>query len=125
VSINRQQRRSKGRGDPVVDDVDEKADEADLEEAALADEPSPDTTAVPKRGSSSTTAAPAAVTSARRATPRQFLHEVNVEMRKVVWPSRAETANYASVVFVTLAVLMALIFLLDLAFTKAAGYIFT
>jgi preprotein translocase subunit SecE len=127
VSINRQQRRSKGRGEPVVDDVDEKADDADLEEAALADERSPDTTAVPKRGSSSssTTAAPAAVTSARRATPRQFLHEVNVEMRKVVWPSRAETVNYASVVFVTLAVLMALIFLLDLAFTKAAGYIFT
>ena len=60
----------------------------------------------------------------RRATPRQFLHEVNVELRKVVWPSRAETANYASVVFIALAVLMGLIFLLDLGFSSLANFLF-
>ncbi len=46
-------------------------------------------------------------------------------MRKVVWPSRAETINYSAVVFVTLVVLMALIFGLDLAFTKVATFLFT
>lgn len=60
----------------------------------------------------------------RRTSPRQFLHEVNVELRKVAWPTRAETANYAIVVFVALAVLMALIFGLDLGFSKLASYLF-
>ncbi len=45
-------------------------------------------------------------------------------MRKVVWPTRAETANYATVVFITIAILMALIFVLDLAFSKFAIFLF-
>lgn len=56
--------------------------------------------------------------SQRRATPRQFLHEVNVEMRKVAWPTRSETINYASVVLVTLVLVMALIFGLDTGFSQ-------
>ena len=60
----------------------------------------------------------------RRTSPRQFLHEVNVELRKVAWPSRADTANYSIVVFVALAVLMALIFSLDLAFSHLANFLF-
>ena len=60
----------------------------------------------------------------RRATPRQFLHEVNVEMRKVAWPTRAETINYSTVVLLTLAILMALIFLLDLGFSKLSVFLF-
>jgi preprotein translocase subunit SecE len=60
----------------------------------------------------------------RRTTPRQFLHEVNVEMRKVAWPTRATTINYSTVVFFTLAILMGLIFALDLAFSKAAIFLF-
>jgi len=60
----------------------------------------------------------------RRTTPRQFLHEVNVEMRKVAWPTRAETINYSTVVFITLAILMALIFGLDLLFSKLAVFLF-
>ena len=60
----------------------------------------------------------------RRTSPRQFLHEVNVELRKVAWPSRAETANYSIVVFVALAVLMALIFALDLAFSHLSNFLF-
>ena len=59
-----------------------------------------------------------------RTSPRQFLHEVNVELRKVAWPTRAETINYATVVFIALAVLMALIFVLDLAFSQAANALF-
>ena len=60
----------------------------------------------------------------RRTSPRQFLHEVNVEMRKVAWPTRAETINYSTVVFITLAILMALIFVLDLLFSKLAIFLF-
>ncbi len=60
----------------------------------------------------------------RRTSPRQFLHEVNVEMRKVAWPTRSETINYSTVVFLTLAILMALIFGLDLAFSKLAVFLF-
>ncbi|HLI53627.1 MAG TPA: preprotein translocase subunit SecE [Acidimicrobiales bacterium] len=60
----------------------------------------------------------------RRTSPRQFLHEVNVELRKVAWPTRSETANYATVVFIALAVLMALIFALDLGFSDLANFLF-
>ena len=69
-------------------------------------------------------ARPAPGSGGRRTSPRQFLHEVNVELRKVAWPSRAETANYSIVVFVALAVLMALIFSLDLAFSHLANFLF-
>jgi preprotein translocase subunit SecE len=55
---------------------------------------------------------------------RQFLHEVNVEMRKVAWPTRETTINYSIVVLVTLAILMAVIFGLDLAFSKLALFLF-
>ena len=67
---------------------------------------------------------PAAGAPRRRASPRQFLHEVNVELRKVAWPSRAETINYSTVVFMTIAILMAFIFGLDLLFSKLAVYLF-
>jgi preprotein translocase subunit SecE len=67
---------------------------------------------------------PVAGAPRRRTSPRQFLHEVNVEMRKVAWPTRAETINYSTVVFITLAILMALIFGLDLLFSKLAIYLF-
>ncbi|MGH9121434.1 MAG: preprotein translocase subunit SecE [Acidimicrobiales bacterium] len=59
-----------------------------------------------------------------RAGPRQFLHEVNVELRKVVWPTRAEVINYSTVVFLTLAIMMALIFGLDIGFSKIAVFLF-
>ncbi len=67
---------------------------------------------------------PAAGAPRRRSSPRQFLHEVNVEMRKVAWPSRAETVNYSTVVFITLAIVMAFIFVLDLLFSKMAIFLF-
>ena len=76
------------------------------------------TDAPPRREAREEPAAP------RRATPRQFLHEVNVEMRKVAWPTRASTINYSTVVFITLAILMALIFALDLGFSKISIFLF-
>jgi preprotein translocase subunit SecE len=59
-----------------------------------------------------------------RTRPREFLHEVNVEMRKVAWPTRAETTNYSIVVLVTLIVVGALIFGLDYLFANVAKTLF-
>jgi preprotein translocase subunit SecE len=59
-----------------------------------------------------------------RTSPREFLHEVNVELRKVAWPSRAETINYSSVVLITLIVVMIVIFCLDYVFAKGAIFLF-
>ncbi len=42
----------------------------------------------------------------------------------MVWPTRAETINYSTVVFITISILMALIFVLDLAFSSFATYLF-
>jgi preprotein translocase subunit SecE len=59
-----------------------------------------------------------------RTRPREFLHEVNVEMRKVAWPTRAETINYSAVVLVTLVVVILLIFGLDYVFHSASSFLF-
>jgi preprotein translocase subunit SecE len=59
-----------------------------------------------------------------RTRPREFLHEVNVEMRKVAWPTKAETANYSLVVLVTLIVVGAMIFGFDYVFSGVARYLF-
>ena len=61
----------------------------------------------------------------RRATPTQFLREVRDEMRQVAWPSRAELINYTSVVLTTLVLMIALIFVLNLAFGKLITLLFT
>ena len=42
----------------------------------------------------------------------------------VAWPTRAEVVNYSSIVLLTLAVLMAVIFCLDYAFAKSVFYLF-
>jgi preprotein translocase subunit SecE len=75
-----------------------------------------------KRDQGRTLTAPAAQRS--RTRPREFLHEVNVELRKVVWPTKAETMNYSLVVLVTLVVMGAFIFGLDYVFSSWARYVF-
>jgi preprotein translocase SecE subunit len=77
----------------------------------------------PRRGGGSAGSVPSSAAN-RRAGPRQFLHEVNVEMRKVAWPTRETTINYSIVVLVTLAILMAIIFALDLGFSNLAMFLF-
>ncbi len=104
--MNRQQRRlAQGQGQVTGDGL-----------SAPEQQPEPE----PRRPA----ARPAAAAPDRRASPRQFLHEVNVELRKVAWPTKAETANYSTVVFIALAVLMALIFGLDLGFSHLASFLF-
>ncbi|HEX3540247.1 MAG TPA: preprotein translocase subunit SecE [Acidimicrobiales bacterium] len=68
---------------------------------------------------------PAAAAAQRtRVKPREFLHEVNVELRKVAWPTRAETINYSTVVLITLVIVISLIFVLDYGFSAAARFLF-
>jgi preprotein translocase subunit SecE len=56
--------------------------------------------------------------------PRQFLDEVILELRKVMKPKRPELINYATVVFFTLAFLMALVYGLDYVYSLGAAQIF-
>jgi preprotein translocase subunit SecE len=67
---------------------------------------------------------PTVAATQRRIRPREFLHEVNVELRKVAWPTRTETINYSTVVLITLAVVMALIFALDYVFSVGSTFLF-
>ena len=64
--------------------------------------------------------ATAAATGKRQRTkPGQFVKEVVAELQKVAWPTRQEVASYSLVVLVASIVIAALIFVMDLAFTKA------
>lgn len=63
--------------------------------------------------------APGAPTKKQRTRPRQFVKEVVAELQKVAWPTRQEVASYSVVVLVSSIVIAAIIFVMDLAFTKA------
>ena len=52
-----------------------------------------------------------------RTGPGQFLREVRGELRKVAWPSRAETVNYSIVVLITIILVTAMIYGLDWVFS--------
>jgi preprotein translocase subunit SecE len=104
MSMNRQQRRLMQRQGQLTEEG----------EAA----------APPRREPPPAARRPVAGAPRRRTSPRQFLHEVNVELRKVAWPTREETTNYATVVLIALSILMALIFALDLLFSNLASYLF-
>jgi len=47
----------------------------------------------------------------------EFFREIRSELRQVAWPTRAEVANSATVVFIVLVLLVCLIFLLNYAFS--------
>ena len=49
----------------------------------------------------------------------EFTREVRSELRQVAWPTRPEVANSATVVFITLVLLVSLIFVLNYAFSHA------
>lgn len=60
----------------------------------------------------------------QRTKPRQFLREVRAEMRKVNWPTRAETMNYSVIVFITIVILTALIAGVDFGLSRAVLWIY-
>ncbi|MFT4299744.1 MAG: preprotein translocase subunit SecE [Aeromicrobium sp.] len=53
-----------------------------------------------------------------------FLRQVIAELRKVVWPTRPQVANYFVVVLVFVLVMMAIVAGLDFGFGKAMFKIF-
>jgi preprotein translocase subunit SecE len=54
----------------------------------------------------------------------EFFREVRSELRQVAWPTRSEVVNSATVVLVTLILLVSLIFLLNYAFSHAVTFLF-
>jgi preprotein translocase subunit SecE len=58
-----------------------------------------------------------------RTKPRQFVREVNAELRKVAWPTRRETLNLSLIVFVFLVIMTLLIALMDFGFSEAVLWI--
>jgi len=54
----------------------------------------------------------------------RFLREVVAELRKVIWPGRKELITYTTVVIVFVAVMVALVAGLDIAFAQAVLAVF-
>jgi preprotein translocase subunit SecE len=54
----------------------------------------------------------------------EFGREVRSELRQVAWPTRPEVMNSATVVFITLVVLVVLIFLLNYAFSHSISWLY-
>jgi preprotein translocase subunit SecE len=65
---------------------------------------------------------PAAIGASAR--PVEFLREVRNELRRVAWPTRAETLNSSIVVLIALIVLTSVIFGMDTAFSKFTLFLF-
>jgi len=55
----------------------------------------------------------------------QFFREVRDEMRQVAWPSRSELINYTAVVVTVLAIMITLIYFLNLGFAHMVLWLFT
>ncbi len=60
-----------------------------------------------------------------RTTPFQFLRDVQGELSRVAWPSRAQLVKYSLVVLVTLVVMVSMIFGMSVGFRDLANYLLT
>jgi len=54
----------------------------------------------------------------------EFVREVRSELKQVAWPTRQEVVNSATVVLVTLILLVSLIFLLNYAFNHFVAFLY-
>ena len=104
--------------DPTADDEDVTAD-LDVEEALDA---AP--IAAARRSRSGSRAKDRSRPSGGRLTPARLAREVRNELRQVVSPNSSELVNYTTVVLTVLVLMIALIFVLNLAFGKAVLYLF-
>jgi preprotein translocase subunit SecE len=68
--------------------------------------------------------APGAATKKERTKPRQFVKEVIAELQKVAWPTRQEVVAYSMVVFVSIIVIAAVIFIMDYGFARGVLALF-
>jgi preprotein translocase subunit SecE len=60
----------------------------------------------------------------KRTSPATFYRQIVAELRKVVWPTQEQLITYFIVVMVFVAVIMAIVSLLDLGFGKLIFAIF-
>ena len=60
----------------------------------------------------------------KKLTIKGYLNEVRSELRKVIWPKRAQVLNYSTVVLFTLVLLVVVIFVLNFAFSKAVLFLY-
>ncbi|HRW39662.1 MAG: preprotein translocase subunit SecE [Acidimicrobiales bacterium] len=58
-----------------------------------------------------------------RTKPREFVREVNAELRKVAWPTRSETLNLSLIVFIFLVIMTGLIAGMDYVFSEGVFWI--
>lgn len=68
--------------------------------------------------------APAKVARDERASLPQFVREVRGELKKVSWPTRAETIRFSIIVLIAIVILGAFIFAIDLGFGEAFTRLF-
>lgn len=55
---------------------------------------------------------------------RAFLHDISVELRKVIWPTRRELSVYTTVVLIFLLFITAFITVLDFGFGQITLFLF-
>ncbi len=55
---------------------------------------------------------------------RTFYREIVAELRKVIWPSRAELLSYTAIVLVFVTVIILIVAGMDFGFVKLAGWLF-
>jgi preprotein translocase subunit SecE len=60
-----------------------------------------------------------------RTTPKQYLSEVQGEMRKVVWPTRAEVQNSTIIVLIAVVIMTGLIFVFDWSSVHFVDWLFS
>ena len=49
---------------------------------------------------------------------KKFIREVKAELKKVTWPGKSELISFTGIVFVTVTVVAALIWVIDASFTQ-------
>jgi preprotein translocase subunit SecE len=67
---------------------------------------------------------PAPQQTSERTSPRQFLSEVQSELRKVAWPTRSEVINSTIIVLIAVVVMTTLIFAADYVFAKGVLFLY-
>jgi preprotein translocase SecE subunit len=55
---------------------------------------------------------------------RQYLREIQAELKRVMWPTPSEVITYSILVIIVVSVLTTVVFLLDLGFAKAIVALF-
>jgi preprotein translocase subunit SecE len=60
----------------------------------------------------------------KRTSPSVFYRQVVAELRKVVWPTRNQLTSYTTVVIFFVAIMIALVTVIDYGLNHAAKYVF-